>query len=62
MKHISKRKKGIMYHYFDGVLMHPTYDLGTNEDIERHKMRNYFDKDNARLFYKSIQEILKTVE
>ena len=58
-KRIPRRRKGIQYHYFNGVCMQMTYDFGTTSDIERFKLGNYVDKDNARLLEKAIKELFK---
>lgn len=59
MKRIPRRRKGIQYHYFNGVCMKMTYDMGMESDIERFKLGNYVDKDNARLLEKAIKELFK---
>lgn len=39
--------------------MQITYDFGTTSDIERYRLGNYVDKDNARLLEKAIKELFK---
>lgn len=62
MNRIPKRKKGIVYYYFNGVNMQLTYDMGTTSDIERFKSKNYFDSKNARLFYQEVNNLLSTIQ
>ena len=59
MKRIPRRRKGIQYHYFNGISMQMTYDMGMTSDIERFKLGNYVDDKNARLVEQAIKELFK---
>lgn len=48
MKSLSERRKGLRYHYFNGVSMILTIDTGKDEDIDRFQVGNYFDGNNTK--------------
>lgn len=58
-KRIPRRRKGIQYYFFNGIGMQMTYDMGTTSDIERYKLGNYLNNENARLVEQAIKELFK---